>query len=65
MKLTCQMVENCAAPVARIDDKGFTYCRPHGATRKQWRPCRLLTRLELRELEAGYAVLAVRSEAAR
>ena len=46
-------VENCAAPVARIDAKGFIYCDPCGLVRKQYQSCRKLTPKELKQLQAG------------
>jgi hypothetical protein len=52
-KLKCDMRAECAAPIARLDDKGYVYCEPHGAERKLYRPCRKLRAWELRKLERG------------
>lgn len=50
VELTCQMTEACTGEVTHIDEKGFVYCAPHGATRKSHCLCRQLRASELRAL---------------
>lgn len=54
--LTCEMEVGCREPVARIDQKGFVYCEPHGQERKIWQPCRKLRAWELKRLKRGKAL---------
>jgi hypothetical protein len=51
--LTCDMVADCAQPVAMIDPKGFVYCASHGLQRRQVMPCRKLRPAELAKLARG------------
>ena len=51
--MSCDMAHECDAPVTHIDDKGYTYCTPHGVSRQGYRPCRKLRPHELRRLERG------------
>lgn len=50
--LTCEMTDDCSAPVTRIDDKGFIYCESHGLSRKRYCRCRRLTPKEIKRLTA-------------
>ena len=53
-KVACDWEKGCAAPVARLDSKGYVYCEPHGAIRKDsGRACRRLRPWEQRRLERG------------
>lgn len=52
-KVACEMREDCAAPVAMIDRKGYTYCTAHGLERRFYQPCRKLRGWELRKLQRG------------
>lgn len=55
--VVCQMTSACAAPVAMLDRKGYTYCRPHGLQRRAGgTPCRTLRPHELARLAAGQQV---------
>lgn len=52
-ELRCDMRRGCRQAVTHIDDKGYIYCHAHGVERKGYRPCRLLTPKELKQLKAG------------
>jgi hypothetical protein len=51
--LKCMMKTECAAPVARIDEKGFLYCDECGQRRKLYMRCRKLKPIEIKQLESG------------
>ena len=51
--LKCDMKAECTEAVTHIDNKGFVYCHAHGVQRKGYRPCRLLTSKERKQLESG------------
>lgn len=59
-ELLCDMERGCKGEITHIDDKGYIYCRPHGIQRKGYRPCRLLTSKELRQLKAGQPLASYR-----
>lgn len=53
-ELKCDGIAGCAAPVARVCDRGFVYCGPCGERRKaSTGRCRKMTRVEIRTLEAS------------
>lgn len=54
--LTCQMTDDCKAPVTHIDNKGYIYCTQHGIDRRDVRPCRKLLKREIAALERGNAI---------
>jgi uncharacterized protein (DUF2237 family) len=51
--VSCDMKKECQDPVTHIDNNGFIYCQTHGIARKSWKPCRKLTKAELRTLQSG------------
>lgn len=51
--LTCEMVVDCAEPVARIGRKGYIYCEAHGLARRRWEPTRRLKLWEIERLRTG------------
>lgn len=55
--LKCDMRDDCAAPVAYLDNRGFIYCADHGVTRRAGgTPCRKLRPAEIARLKAGQTI---------
>lgn len=56
-RLTCDMEKDCKKPVSHIDNKGYTYCSDHAATRKSGGvSCRKLKPTEIKKLEDGETI---------
>ena len=54
--LKCLMTDDCNKAVTHIDDKGYPYCTEHGERRKNVRPCRRLTKEEIKALTNGQTI---------
>lgn len=64
--LTCDMENDCTAPVTHVDEKGWLYCATHGPQRRQsGRQCRKLTAAEIKRLQAGLTISYERKDAHR
>ena len=63
--LSCQMDDACTKTVTHIDNKGFVYCHDHGVARKRDKPCRKMSRAEIKRLEAGLTISYTRERKKR